>query len=322
MSRCGSLRLLRRHRHRVEADVGEEDHRRAAEDAARAELAERAGVGRQERRVVLGPEEPRRHRTTISTMTVTLIVTITRSWPPTRCTPMMSSSVTATHDQTAGRLSTAVTGSPPGTGTSVPGAALSAARERNADVAEEAQQVARPAHRHRGRAQGVLQDQVPADDPGDELAQRGVGIGVGRARRRAPPRRTRHSTAPASALARPASTIDSTMAGPACAPAACPVSTKMPAPMTPPMPRRTRSARPSTRRSACWPDICGASLRGIAMEVLSEQGHGKEPGPKSVDESARRGSRELRCRSRCAPRRGPAREPSVARAGARPLRWP
>ena len=28
---------------------------------------------------------------------------------------------------------------------------------------------------------GVLEDQIPADDPGDELAERGVGVGVGRA---------------------------------------------------------------------------------------------------------------------------------------------
>ena len=33
--------------------------------------------------------------------------------------------------------------------------------------------------RHGGRADRVFEHQVPADDPGEELAQRGVGVGVG-----------------------------------------------------------------------------------------------------------------------------------------------
>ena len=41
--------------------------------------------------------------------------------------------------------------------------------------------MSRPAHRHRRRAQGVLEHQVPADDPRHELAERHVRIGVGRA---------------------------------------------------------------------------------------------------------------------------------------------
>ena len=49
MSRCGFLRFLRRGRHGVEADVGEEDDAGAAQHAAPAVLAERAGVGRDER---------------------------------------------------------------------------------------------------------------------------------------------------------------------------------------------------------------------------------------------------------------------------------
>ena len=36
-------------------------------------------------------------------------------------------------------------------------------------------------HADRHVRAGVLQDQIPADDPGDQLAQRGVGVGVGRA---------------------------------------------------------------------------------------------------------------------------------------------
>ena len=36
-------------------------------------------------------------------------------------------------------------------------------------------------HAHGHVADGVFQDQVPADDPGDELAHRGIGVGVGAA---------------------------------------------------------------------------------------------------------------------------------------------
>ena len=51
------------------------------------------------------------------------------------------------------------------------------------DVAgrEQLVQVARPGRGHRGAAHGVFEDQVPADDPGEDFAQRGVGIGVGAA---------------------------------------------------------------------------------------------------------------------------------------------
>ena len=43
---------------------------------------------------------------------------------------------------------------------------------------EERVEVAAPADRDRGDRDAVLQDQVPADDPGDDLAERGVGVGV------------------------------------------------------------------------------------------------------------------------------------------------
>ena len=57
-------------------------------------------------------------------------------------------------------------------------------RQMNAETAEHADEIARPADRHRGRADGVFQDQVPADDPGDQLAHRGVGVSVRAARNR------------------------------------------------------------------------------------------------------------------------------------------
>ena len=44
--------------------------------------------------------------------------------------------------------------------------------------------IARPADGDGGGAHGVFEDQVPADDPGEDLAQRRVSIGVGAARDR------------------------------------------------------------------------------------------------------------------------------------------
>ena len=45
-------------------------------------------------------------------------------------------------------------------------------------------EIARPAGRDGGGGEAVFEDQVPGDQPGDELAQGGVGVGVGRARHR------------------------------------------------------------------------------------------------------------------------------------------
>ncbi len=57
-------------------------------------------------------------------------------------------------------------------------------RELHAEAVEQGDHVPRPGDGHRGVADGVLEEQVPADDPGDQLAQRGVGVRVGAARHR------------------------------------------------------------------------------------------------------------------------------------------
>ena len=57
-------------------------------------------------------------------------------------------------------------------------------RHRDAEVAQQLAEVARPPDRHADVAHRVLDDQVPADDPRHQLAERGVGVGVGRARDR------------------------------------------------------------------------------------------------------------------------------------------
>ncbi len=46
------------------------------------------------------------------------------------------------------------------------------------EVIEQAHEIARPAHPDGGGSHGVFEHQVPADDPGDELAHGGVGVGV------------------------------------------------------------------------------------------------------------------------------------------------
>ena len=51
----------------------------------------------------------------------------------------------------------------------------------NADILEKAHDIARPADRDGGSAKRVFEDQVPADDPGDDFAHGGVGVGVGAA---------------------------------------------------------------------------------------------------------------------------------------------
>ena len=90
-------------------------------------------------------------------------------------TPYMSSAATASTRKTAGALN--VPPSPGRTGD----------RLGQADAEERVQQrlqVAAPADGHRRHRHAVLEDQVPADDPRDELAERRVAVGVGAARDR------------------------------------------------------------------------------------------------------------------------------------------
>ena len=48
-----------------------------------------------------------------------------------------------------------------------------------ADIVQERDHVARPADRDRDRPERVLEDQVPPDDPGDDLPEGRVAVGVG-----------------------------------------------------------------------------------------------------------------------------------------------
>ena len=126
----------------------------------------------------------------------------------------------------------------------------------------------------------VLEDEVPADDPRDQLAQRRVGVGVGRsrdrnhrgefgiaesgeARRRSPPAPAR---APAPAL-RPAGPPRAAVCAedevddrrvrpgrqspPGCRRSPSPMTVKMPEPITAPMPSAVSDTGPSVFFSAC-----------------------------------------------------------------------
>ena len=54
-------------------------------------------------------------------------------------------------------------------------------RQLNAIVLEEGHQRSTPSGGYGGRAEGIFQDQIPADDPGKDFSQRGVAVGIGRA---------------------------------------------------------------------------------------------------------------------------------------------
>ena len=55
-------------------------------------------------------------------------------------------------------------------------------RQVDSEDRQDVLEVLRPAVGDGHRRHGILQDQVPPDDPGEQLAQRGVGICIGRAR--------------------------------------------------------------------------------------------------------------------------------------------
>ena len=54
-------------------------------------------------------------------------------------------------------------------------------RELDAEAGQQRGEIAAPGDRDGDVADRVLEDQIPADDPGDQLAERRVGVGVGAA---------------------------------------------------------------------------------------------------------------------------------------------
>ena len=57
-------------------------------------------------------------------------------------------------------------------------------RQRDAEIPQQRLEVVAPGDRDRDVADGVLENQIPADDPRDQLAERRVGVRVGAARLR------------------------------------------------------------------------------------------------------------------------------------------
>jgi hypothetical protein len=62
----------------------------------------------------------------------------------------------------------------------VPVRARCRCREFDAEVAEQADEVSAPAGCDGGCAEGILEYQIPANDPGEDLTQRRVAVGVSR----------------------------------------------------------------------------------------------------------------------------------------------
>ena len=173
-------RLLRGGRDGVEADVREEDHRRPLQHAGRAEAAEGALVGRDEGVPVLGLARSATAKAMKSRTTVTFMNTMIVLKRADSLIPRTSSAVTARTTRTAGRFRYAPVSSKcccfslQSTGAPDP-------RLRQVDperVVQEGDDVARPADAHRGGGDEVFEDEVPPDDPRDELAHRRVRVRV------------------------------------------------------------------------------------------------------------------------------------------------
>ena len=187
------------------------------------------------------------------------VLTRALSWMPTTSSTVSSATMSA-----AGRLKTIGTPNEVRSrGAAGPGSALRVvhrgrpARPAGAGRArEERLEVVRPADRDRDVADRVLEDEVPADDPGHELAERRRRRTCTRCRRPGPSPRSRRSRAPRSRTPPPSarrrpSAPGRRRCGRLRPPAAVPIGAKMPAPITAPMPSAVRLKTPSDRFSRC-----------------------------------------------------------------------
>ena len=166
-------------------------------------------------------------------------------------------------------MKTAVTGA---VGSVHDGARRGAERRRELrcpEVVQQAGEVARPADRDRRGAERVLEHQVPADDPGDELAERRVAVGVGGAGDRNRRGELRIAQAGERAGRRRRGPSTARWRGPACAAAACPVRTKMPVPMMAPMPERDQIDGPKHALEACSPVVGRFALSAARCDFVA-----------------------------------------------------
>ena len=172
------LAFLRRGRRRLEADVGEEHHRRTAHDAGPAVLAgplvvrdERMPVGRIDVAVTGDHHDDDQadleaHHQHVQTRR---LADADVAEPGQRKHDRHRRQI---HDVAGGHQM------PIGEGQWSFGKGL---RKMDAELVEQAGEIARPTGCHRRRGDAVLQHHVPADEPGHQLTQRGVRVGIGAA---------------------------------------------------------------------------------------------------------------------------------------------
>ena len=148
--------------------------------------------------------------------------------------------------------------------------------QRDPEAAQQRGEVVAPRDRHGDVADRVLEDQIPADDPGDQLAERRVRVGVGapglrdhRGQLRVAQRRERAHRAQQQEREHqrgPRAQATTSPSGPTCPAAAVPIAPKMPAPITAPIASIDQIAgaehalqrvRPDQRRRAVRRSACG-----------------------------------------------------------------
>ena len=150
-----------------------------------------------------------------------------------------------------GRAAPAISGVPAAVCRSV---AIQAGKSTPEGPAQEGTEIVRPALGDVDVADRVFDDQIPADDPGEDLAQGHVGVGVGAARHRdhggdLRVAEGREATGHRGDQVRQRSAPAPRPADRRLPAAICPVLEKMPAPTMAPMPSMARSVAPSVRRS-------------------------------------------------------------------------
>ena len=171
-------RLLCGRRNRVEADIGEEDHAGAAQDAAPSEAAELTGVGRHERLPVF-----RRHEHAADADDQQDHGNLDRDDDRVDSRRFFDAddqqNRDGERDQTsAGRLRMAVAAGAVGEHDRRAGRRAEERWKAQAEIGEKTDHIRRPAHRDRCCTQRVFENQVPADDPRDELSKRRVTVGI------------------------------------------------------------------------------------------------------------------------------------------------
>ena len=299
------LRFRAGRRDGLEADVGEEDRRGRRDDAADTPYCPVfCAVTTAQSAVPISPQSPdivpaeaapppepaattargprRRRRCAMNaTTTVTLIATTMLLTNADSDTPSISRPVTATiaidrrqvHDARADLSARHEVGD------RRPRRPRKRRRYVEAEVVQEARDVARPADRDRRGGEAVLEHQQHAHDPGGDLAERRVGVRVRRAGHGDRRRELRIGQRDERAQRAGDDERDHDRRGPRTAPRRGPSDTKMPVPMMQPMPSSTRLVAPSDLLSSpcsCSACICSTDLRA-KMSRRERSGHQRAP---------------------------------------------